>query len=272
MIDRRLVFAQTHRGYQETEFGQHPGVEEQGPLYELDRIFKPVRDLGIERIIYWLPAGKIHGHEHVMPSANWMPLSEDHREQWSQILDWCVLNNLDFELYTGYNPYHPLTREMPRGELEPPDWSTGWDYWHAHLNIKPWAIRGCKKVWFDWAGKLVDPANRYTFHDTAEWMKTNLNIESGMEAIPSIDGQPDPEFCDRYPVLAMYDYLMNPYTGRDRGEWDVWDIEAVAVFNRMPLPRQQFELRHYEDMINRGYVPAATTLDQAYVLRDIYYD
>ena len=150
-------------------------------------------------------------------------------------------------------------------------YGSGWDYWHARLNIKPWTDRGCKKVWFDWAGLLANPANRETFHETAAFMKDQFGIESGMEAIPTMDGQPDYEFTGRYPVIALYNFLMNPYTGRDRGDWDVSACkEAVCVFNRMPLPRQQFELRHYEDIIRRGYVPAATTLDQAYLLRDIY--
>lgn len=271
MTDRRLIYAQLHRGYSETEFGQHPAVVESGPIVEIDRIFKPVRDLGIERVVYWLPAGKIQSSDHVMPSANWMPLSERDRDQWDGVLAWCRDNGIDFELYTGYNPYHPLTREMPRNELEVPNWNTGWDYWHARLNIKPWTDRGCKKVWFDYAGLLQGPANRETFHETAAFMKDQFGIESGMEAIPTYNGEPDYEFAGRYPVLAMYSYLMNPYTGRDRGEWDVSACkEAVCVFNRMPLPRQAFELRHYEDIIRRGYVPAATTLDQAYLLRDIY--
>ena len=114
MTDRRLIYAQLHRGYQETEFGQHPSVVESGPIVEIDRVFKPVRDLGIERIIYWLPAGKINSPDHVMPSANWMPLSERDRDGWDAVLAWCRDNGMDFELYTGYNPYHPLTREMPR--------------------------------------------------------------------------------------------------------------------------------------------------------------
>jgi len=269
-IDKKPVFAQVFRGYRETENGQHPALVESGPAALLDLMFKPVRELGYERFIFWLPAGKIPSNDHVMPSANWMPLSKRDKKQWEEVFEWADKAKASIEIYTGYNPYNPNTIEMPKGELVPPDYTANKsDQEFARLNIEPWVNLGCKKMWFDWAMLKSNPANRETFLKNAQWLEKKYDIVVGGEAIPTTDGVPDMEFIRKHPFLAMYKFLMDPEVGRDLGKWKIpVDSEVVAALN-YKHNREYFLPSDYLDLSERGYILAATTVDQAIAIKNV---
>ena len=269
-FDRRPVFAQVFRGYQETENGQHPALVELGPTAMLDRLFKPVRDLGYERFIFWLPAGKIPSKDHVMPSANWMPLSKRDKLQWEEVFSWAEKTRTSIEIYGGWNPYNPNTIEMPRGLLSPPNYMENKsDRDFANLNLKPWADLGCKKIWFDWAMLQSNPANRESFLANAAWLENEFGFVAGGEAIPSTEGDPDMNFIDKHPFLATFKFLMDPETGRDLGKWRFPKrSEVVAVMN-YKSKREYFMPSDYEDLASRGYILGATTIDQAIAIQTV---
>tara|TARA_Y100000114_G_C11742682_1_gene319881 strand:- start:713 stop:1546 length:834 start_codon:yes stop_codon:yes gene_type:complete len=269
-FDKRPVFAQVFRGYNETNNGQHPALVERGPAAMLDLLFKPVRDLGYERFIFWLPAGKIPSADHVMPSANWEPLSKRDKIQWEKVFDWARKTRTSIEIYGGYNPFNPHTIEMPRGMLTPPDYLTNEsDQEFADLNIKPWVDMGCKKIWLDWAMLKSNPANRASFLQNAQWLEKKYGIVVGGEAIPENAKVPDMKFISRHPFLAMHKFLMDPKVGRDLGHWKFpRRSEVVAVLN-WKSNREYFMPKDYEDLDRRGYVLAATTIDQAIAIRKV---
>ena len=269
-FDKRPVFAQVFRGYQETTNGQHPALVKDGPKAMLDILFKPVRDLGYRRFIFWLPAGKIPSHDHVMPSANWMPLSRRDKRHWQEVFEWAKQTKTSIEIYSGYNPHNAHTIEMPKGMLFPPDYTTNEsDQEFARLNIRPWVDLGCKKIWFDWAMLQSNPANRATFLKNAKWLEDKYGIVVGGEAIPSSQGSPDMKHISKHPFLATYKYLMDPQSGRDLGKWKFPSYsEVVAVLNHKGN-REYFTPKDYLDLSNRGYILAATTIDQAIAIKEV---
>jgi hypothetical protein len=218
----------------------------------------------------WLPAGKLPSQDHVMPSANWMPLSKRDKIQWAEVFDWANKTNTSIEIYSGYNPHNPHTIEMPRGMLFPPDYVTNdSDQEFARLNLKPWVDLGCKKIWFDWAMLKNNPPNRATFLKNAQWLEKEYGITVGGEAIPSSLGLPDMKYISKHPFLAMYKYLMDPNTGRDLGKWEFPnESEVIAVMNSKSN-REYFTPSDYLDMSNRGYILAATTIDQAIAIKNV---
>ncbi len=269
-FDRRPVFAHVFRGYNETPNGQHPVLVEQGPAALLDIMFKPVREVGFERFIFWLPAGKIPSADHVMPSANWGPLSKRDKLQWEEVFKWANKSKVSIEIYSGYNPYNPKTIDMPRHLLTPPDYTTSTaDQAFADINIKPWADLGCKKIWFDWAMLKSNPANRESFLKNAAWLEKTYGITVGGEAVPEVNKAPEMEFINKHPFIGTYKYLMDPKSGRDQGNWKFSArTEVVAVLNHKSN-RGYFVPKDYEDLLRRGYVLGATTVDQAVAVREV---
>jgi hypothetical protein len=269
-FDKRPIFAQTFRGYPETSNGQHPAIIKDGPKAMLDRLFKPVRDLGYSRFIFWLPAGKIPLHEHVMPSANWMPLSRRDKRHWQEIFEWAKQTRTSIEIYNGWNPHNPHTIEMPRDMLFPPDYTTNEsDREFARLNIRPWADLGCKKIWFDWAMLASNPNNRASFLKNAKWLEDQYGIVVGGEAIPATLGKPDMKYISKHPFLAMYKFLMDPKTGRDRGKWRFPSYSEVVCVLNSKGNREYFTPMDYQDLANRGYILAPTTIDQAIAVKQV---
>ena len=77
------------------------------------------------------------------------------------------------------------------------------------------------------------------------------------------------EFIRKHPFLAMYKFLMDPEVGKDLGKWKIpVDSEVVAALN-YKHNREYFLPSDYLDLSERGYVLAATTVDQAIAIKDV---
>jgi len=208
-IDRRPVAGINLYGglYDQTPTGQSRRFYEPGGVeWAIERKFQPMRDLGYERFMMWLPAGS--NRQQWMASAQWAPLPDYRKQEYEEILmPWVRENNAELGVYMGFQLHDEYSLRMPNNEVRIPDLKNAQDREWYNVTIGNWARLGCQWFGFDAASKYAAEAYELSKAFYA------AGIKIGGEALP-MDRDPDTnewriktEFIDKFQWMCIDFYL-----------------------------------------------------------------
>tara|TARA_B100001778_G_scaffold334952_1_gene349458 strand:- start:4079 stop:5047 length:969 start_codon:yes stop_codon:yes gene_type:complete len=147
-IDRRPIAAiNTYGGlYDQTPTGQSRRFYDPGGVdWLIEHQMEPMRELGYERFLIWLPAGS--NRQRWMASAQWGPLPDYRKQEFEEILmPWSRETGVEIGVYMGYKIHDPYSLQMPELELRTPDLSKPEDREWFNVTVGNWNRIGCH--WF----------------------------------------------------------------------------------------------------------------------------
>jgi len=228
-IDRRPVAGINLYGglYDQTPTGQSKRFYEPGGVeWAIEHKFQPMRDIGYERFMMWLPAGS--NRQQWMASAQWGPLPDYRKQEYEEILmPWVRENKVELGVYMGFQLHDEYSLRMPNNEVRIPDLNKAQDREWYNVTIGNWARLGCQ--WFGF-----DAASKYEA-ETYELSKAfyAAGIKIGGEALPTIRDPKTNEWSVKTDFIDKFQWMCIDMFLRHRDPNYQWkfDPKTTEVLN-----------------------------------------